>query len=58
MVFGLTDWASQKAAVDSGIKASNDWWQTKEAAAPAHAELTHSVKQTRRAAHFFLAMFF
>lgn len=29
---GLTDWASQKAAVDSGIKASNDWGQTKEAA--------------------------
>ena len=29
---GLTDWASQKAAVDSGIKASNDWEQTGESA--------------------------
>lgn len=29
---GLTDWASQKAAIDNGIKDKNDWGQTKEAA--------------------------
>lgn len=29
---GLTDWGSQKAAVDIGIKEGNDWNQTKEAA--------------------------
>lgn len=29
---GLTDWASQKSAVDTGIKESNDWNQTAESA--------------------------